>query len=31
MLWKRSKKMVDEMGRDKNQICNGGRRAENEI
>jgi hypothetical protein len=23
--------MVDERGRDKNQICNGGRRAENEM
>jgi hypothetical protein len=23
--------MVDEKGRDKNQICNGGRRAENEM
>jgi hypothetical protein len=24
-------KMVDERGRDKNQICNGGKRVENEM
>jgi hypothetical protein len=31
MMWKRSKKMVDIGRRDKNQICNGGRRAKNEM